>query len=160
MQYCFMSNSTNQRLRFFKESLGISTTEFATELGTSQSAMSLILAGKRSLSRGMVARIKQHYPRLNESWLLTGEGDMALCASQSTNSQFTDNGGNNQYTSGGSSNYNNSPMLAVQSTEIDEAFVDLTVNSTPKELMDEIHRLRSMLFSKDEEIKRLKARLK
>lgn len=154
-----MLNSVNQRLRFFKDSLGLNTTEFATELGTSQSAMSHILAGRRPLSRGMIARIKRQYPKLNEAWLLTGEGDMVVCSSSSGNISYVNRDGTQQVANSGSIIANN-PMLSGQYTEVEETYIELTINSDPKDLMAEIHRLRSMLFSKDEEIKRLKEKLK
>lgn len=132
-----MLSTTNQRLKFFVDSLHISKTEFAAELGTSQPTMSQILSGKRPLSRGMVARIKAHYPKLNVTWLQTGEGDMALGVQTPGVSQFV--GGNG-------SNYNNSPMLKESVGRVDETVVELTVNSDPKELMNEIHRLKALFF--------------
>lgn len=143
-----MLNTTNQRLKFFVDSLHVSTTEFATEIGTSQSAMSAILLGQRPLSRGMTARIKAHYPKLNVAWLQTGEGDMVIS---------TQNGSVNQYVGRDGSNYNNSPVFGkVEEEETDINIIELNENSAPKDLMNEIYRLRATLFSKDEEIKKLK----
>lgn len=142
-----MLNTVNQRLKFFVDSLGVSKTEFATELGTSQSAISAILLGQRPLSRGMTARIKARHPELNVAWLMTGTGDMVV---------NTQTGSVNQYVGRDGSNYNNSPMVVEKLEEIDEPIVELSVDSNPKDLLNEIQRLRAMLFSKDEEIKRLK----
>lgn len=145
-----MLNTTNQRLKFFVESLHVSTTEFATEIGTSQSAMSAILLGQRPLSRGMAARIKAHYPKLNVAWLQTGEGDMVV---------NTQNGSVNQYVGGDVNTYNNSPIFGemVKETEdVDLTIVELNENSDPKALMREIHRLKALLFDREQEILKLK----
>lgn len=143
-----MLNTTNQRLKFFVDSLHVSTTEFAVEIGTSQPAMSAILSGQRPLSRGMIARIKEHYPKLNVVWLKTGEGDMVVS---------TGNGSVNQFVGRDGNNYNNSPVFGkVEEEETDITIIELNENSAPKDLMNEIIRLRATLFSKDEEIKKLK----
>lgn len=145
-----MLNTTNQRLKFFVDSLHVSTTEFATEIGTSQSAMSAILLGQRPLSRGMTARIKAHYPKLNVAWLQTGEGDMVV---------NTQNGSVNQYVGGDGNTYNNSPIFGetVKETEdVDLTIVELNENSDPKDLMREIHRLKALLFDREQEIQKLK----
>ena len=142
-----MLNTVNQRLDFFRQSLHISKTEFATELKTSQSAMSQILSGKRPLSRGMIARIKQNHPRLNEQWLLTGEGDMIIC---------NDKGGIYQFVGRDGTNYNDSLVLE---EKVDEEVVELTEKSSGKKLMAEIHRLKILLFDKEEEFKKVKNEL-
>lgn len=146
-----MLNTTNQRLKFFVDSLHISKTEFATELGTSQPAMSQILSGKRSLSRGMIARIKTHYPRLNVMWLQTGEGDMTVNTQNSSITQISRDG----------NIYNNSPIFGNPVKETDEAETDINIielneNSDPKDLMREIHRLKALLFDREQEIQKLK----
>lgn len=145
-----MLNTTNQRLKFFVDSLHVSTTEFATEIGTSQSAMSAILLGQRPLSRGMTARIKAHYPKLNVTWLQTGEGDMVV---------NTQNGSVNQYVGRDGNNYNNSPMFGEVAEETEEtniSIIELNENSDSKDLMREIHRLKALLFDQEQEIKKLK----
>lgn len=142
-----MLNTTNQRLKFFVDSLHVSTTEFTTEIGTSQSAMSAILLGQRPLSRGMAARIKAHYPKLNVAWLQTGEGDMVV---------NTQNGNVNQYVGGNGSNYNNSPVLGGVEEDADITVIELNENSDPKDLMREIHRLKALLFDREQEIQKLK----
>ena len=145
---CIMLNTTNHRLKFFVDSLHVSKTEFAVEIGTSQPAMSAILSGQRPLSRGMIARIKERYPKLNVVWLQTGEGDMVV---------NTQNGSVNQYVGGDGNNYNNSPVFGkVEEEETDINIIELSENSAPEDLMNEIYRLRATLFSKDEEIKKLK----
>lgn len=143
-----MLNTVNQRLKFFVDSLHVSATSFGTDIGTSQSAISQILTGKRPLSPGMLGRIKARHPKLNVKWLLTGEGDMI---------EDTPKGGVNQYVGRDGNNYNNSPTFAENIDEIDKQIVELTVNSAPKDLMSEIHRLKALLFDRDEEIKKLKS---
>ncbi len=142
-----MLNTTNQRLKFFVDSLHVSTTEFATEIGTSQSAMSAILLGQRPLSRGMTARIKAHYPKLNVTWLQTGEGDMVV---------NTQNGSVNQYVGRDGNNYSNSPIFGEVVEEADINILELNENSDPKDLMREIHRLKALLFDREQEIQKLK----
>lgn len=143
-----MLNTTNQRLKFFVDSLHVSTTEFATEIGTSQPAMSAILLGQRPLSRGMAARIKAHYPKLNVAWLQTGEGDMII---------NTHSGGINQYVGRDGNNYNNSPVFGkVNEEDKDITIVELNENSDPKDLMREIHLLKALLFDREQEIQKLK----
>ncbi len=75
-----MSNDTllsaAQRLREFVAYLQISFSKFALTLGTSQAAISPIINCKRPLTSSMIARIKLHYPQLNDNWLATGEGEM------------------------------------------------------------------------------------
>lgn len=142
-----MLNTTNQRLKFFVDSLHVSTTEFAREIGTSQSAMSAILLGQRPLSRGMTARIKAHYPKLNVAWLQTGEGDMVV---------NTQNGSVNQYVGGNGSNYNNSPVLGGVEEDANITVIELNEKSDPKDLMREIHRLKALLFDREQEIQKLK----
>lgn len=143
-----MLNTVSQRLKFFVNSLHVSDTAFGVDIGTSQSAISQILAGKRPLSRGMIARIKARHPKLNVVWLMTGEGDMIV---------NTQSGSVNQYVGRDGSNYNNSPVFGkVEEEGTDINIIELKENSAPKDLMNEIYRLRATLFSKDEEIKKLK----
>lgn len=145
-----MPNTVNQRLDFFRKSLHINKTELATELKTSQPAISAILSGKRPLSRGMIARIKQLHPELNVIWLETGLGDMVITQRDGIVYQSTNQGGDN---------YNHSLVMPQQTDEIDVEIVELNENSSPKDLMSEIHRLKALLFDRDEEIKKVKNEL-
>lgn len=145
-----MLNSTNQRLNFFVKSKHLKVSEFAIEIGTSQPTMSLILAGKRPLSRGMIARIKAHYPQLNVQWLLTGEGDMVVNSNSGGVSNFADRNGRI---------YNNSYVLEESAGEVEETIVEFNENTEPKELVREIHRLKALLFDRDEKIKILEEKL-
>ena len=69
-------DTENFRLDEFMRIKKVSRTALAEQLGSSQPTISAILSGKRSLSRGMIARIGDLYPDLNTEWLLTGEGEM------------------------------------------------------------------------------------
>ncbi len=145
-----MPNTINQRLDFFRKSLHINKTELATELKTSQPAMSAILSGKRPLSRGMMARIKQLHPELNLIWLETGMGDMVTTQQPGSVYQYTNQGGDN---------YNHSLVMPQQVDEFEVEMVELNENSSPKDLMKEIHRLKALLFDKEEELKKVKKEL-
>lgn len=69
----------------------------------------------------------------------------------------TGNGSVNQFVGRDGNNYNNSPVFGkVEEEETDITIIELNENSAPKDLMNEIIRLRATLFSKDEEIKKLK----
>lgn len=68
--------TTNSRLSLFLKAKGLTGTELADRVGTSQPTISAILSGKRNLSRGMIARVAKLYDDLNIDWLLTGEGEM------------------------------------------------------------------------------------
>ena len=69
-------NTANSRLTLLLKHKGLTGTELAEQIGTSQPTISAILNGKRNLSRGMIARINDLFPDLNTGWLLTGEGNM------------------------------------------------------------------------------------
>lgn len=71
-----MNQSPNYRLDMFVKHIRITRTELAEKLGTSQPTISAILSGKRTLSRGMIARIGEQFSCLNLDWLQTGEGEM------------------------------------------------------------------------------------
>ena len=62
-----------------------------------------------------------------------------------------------QYTSQGGDNYNHSLVMPLQTDEVE--IVELNENSSPKDLMKEIHRLKALLFDKDEELKKVKREL-
>lgn len=137
-----MYSATNQRLRFFINSLQITATQFALEIGTSQPSMSAILSGKRPISRGMAARIKKHYPQLNISWLENGQGDMLA----------SDHGGVNQFIGHDGNIYNNS---SVMTEKVSEDIVEVNAGRIGME----VYRLKAMIFDRDEEIKELKRQL-
>ncbi|MDE6415889.1 MAG: helix-turn-helix domain-containing protein [Duncaniella sp.] len=79
-----MKHTLNERLDIFRRHIGLSQTEFAESLGTSQPTISAILSGSRSLSKGMIARIRERFPDLNTEWMRTGEGKMLNSSSDAT----------------------------------------------------------------------------
>ena len=141
-----MLNTTNQRLNHFVKYLGLTHKEFAVELKTSQTAISAILSGSRSLSRGMVARIASKFPMLNLKWLHNGEGEMLNSNKDGGDSDFI--GGNGD--------------IIKKNTIIEEIVEDSTVESVSDDpnAATEITRLKSRLFDMEEEIASLKAKLK
>lgn len=54
----------------------ISSSQFANEIGVQRSGISHILSGRNKPSLDFILKILDHYPELNESWLLRGEGEM------------------------------------------------------------------------------------
>lgn len=64
-------------LRFRKviKELKLNQKEVATELGTSQAAISEIIRGKRPFTTGQIAKLVIRFG-VSEQWLLTGEGEM------------------------------------------------------------------------------------
>lgn len=84
-------SSANQRLARFLKIRGITQQQFAGIVGTSQPTASGILSGKRPLSTGMVARVSNNFPDLNQDWLLTGEGEMLRQESEESNAVFLGN---------------------------------------------------------------------
>lgn len=68
-----MESAVKQRLIQFLESQRISKTEFGRMIGVSNA---YVMAIKENIPTDKLARIKQVFPDLNISWLLTGEGNM------------------------------------------------------------------------------------
>lgn len=71
----------------------------------------------------------------------------------------TQNGSVNQYVGRDGSNYNNSPIFGEVVEETEEAdinIIELSESSDPKDLMREIHRLKALLFDREQEIQKLK----
>jgi len=54
----------------------LSSAQFAAEIGVQRSGISHILSGRNKPSLDFVLKILEHYPNINESWLLKGEGEM------------------------------------------------------------------------------------
>ena len=66
------------RLFTFIESKNITPTEFANKIGVSPAAISSIKTGRTQPTLPLVEKIKQHYPDVNISWLIFGEGDLKI----------------------------------------------------------------------------------
>lgn len=148
--------TVNQRFKRFLEELHISAAEFADVIGSARPSISLIAGGKRPLSRGMIARIKNQYPQLNLAWLESGEGDMFLTAS-----------GVSQFVGGNGSNYNNS-LVHIGSTEVGIDDPTSTVKTCDecavleakiKHLQELLAEKEQRLIEKDERIAELKERI-
>ncbi len=67
--------SENDRLREARISLKLSQEKFGERLGVSKVAISLIETGKNSLTDQMRKSVCREF-RVNENWLLTGNGNM------------------------------------------------------------------------------------
>ena len=67
-----------------------------------------------------------------------------------------DKGGIYQFVGRDGTNYNDSLVLE---EKVDEEVVELTEKSSGKKLMAEIHRLKILLFDKEEELKKVKNEL-
>jgi SOS-response transcriptional repressor LexA len=65
------------RLRYFRETLGVNQSQMAREIGLAPSFISGIERGAKEPSREIIKRLLEHY-KLNTNWLLTGEGEMFL----------------------------------------------------------------------------------
>lgn len=67
----------NQRIKMFRESLGLNQTEFSKALGLKNpSNISMIEKTKGGFNILIVEKITKKYPNLNIDWLLRGEGTM------------------------------------------------------------------------------------
>lgn len=71
----------NQRLKVLIDELKrqrkiYSQADFAEIVGISQSQFSELVTGKRKLSERNIHKIASALPEINETWLLTGEGEM------------------------------------------------------------------------------------
>lgn len=67
------------RLKYFMESEGISSTQFADKAGIPRPSLSQILSGRnRKISDIIITQIHNAFPNLSVSWLLFGEGDMMV----------------------------------------------------------------------------------
>lgn len=65
----------NERLKQVRIALDMNTREFAEALGISNGAVSLYENGKREINKRIIIIVCDKF-KVNETWLLTGEGDM------------------------------------------------------------------------------------
>lgn len=79
-----MEKSVNQRIKFLRESLKISQTDFSGKLQVSQSRIAKIENQKVEVDIALVSHIAYEL-NVDRNWLLTGEGEMF--ASQNTSNQ-------------------------------------------------------------------------
>ncbi len=67
----------NDRLKRIRKSLGVTQKDFASHLGITQTAYSMIESGKRVLAPRYIRIICNAFG-VNESWLMSGKGEMFL----------------------------------------------------------------------------------
>jgi transcriptional regulator with XRE-family HTH domain len=74
------------RIAALRKSLGLSQTEFGNHIGMTAASVSNIENGLRLIQERHIKLILAEFPRVNEAWLRTGEGDMFLAASNPVDS--------------------------------------------------------------------------
>lgn len=65
-----------ERLLRFINSIGLSSSRFAEEIGIQPSGVSHILSGRNNPSYDFIVKILNKFPDLNPDWLLLGKGEM------------------------------------------------------------------------------------
>lgn len=65
----------HSRIKQIRGALGLNQTEFAKQLGLSQSTLAMIEVGKRNFSDKHIKIICSTF-NINENWLRTGQGEM------------------------------------------------------------------------------------
>lgn len=79
------------RLKFLIENLGISSSQFADKCDIARPTLSQLLTGRnKKISNLIVEQIHAAYPALSILWLLFGEGDMWMNASESKPADVTE----------------------------------------------------------------------
>lgn len=68
--------SVNQRLKIFFDSQGLSNSMVAKATDISEPSISRTLSGKSEPHKSSLKKIMDAYPQLNESWLISGQGEM------------------------------------------------------------------------------------
>jgi len=67
------------RLKYFMESEGLTSTQFADRVGIPRPSFSQILSGRnKKISDVIITQIHQGFPNLSIAWLLFGEGEMMV----------------------------------------------------------------------------------
>ncbi len=68
-----------ERLKFYIETQGMLTSQFADAIGMPRSSFSQLLSGRnKSISDATIGKIHAAFPELSISWLLFGEGEMLI----------------------------------------------------------------------------------
>ena len=65
----------NNKIKELRVALGLSQADFGAALGVTRSSICSLEVGRRELTRQMVVAICREY-NVNETWLLTGNGEM------------------------------------------------------------------------------------
>ena len=66
------------RINMLLKAKNITVSQFTQAIKIQRSGMSHILSGRNKPSLDFVLRVLKHYPEINPSWLLLGEGEMYL----------------------------------------------------------------------------------
>ena len=66
----------NERIRMLREALGLTYNDFSEKLGMSISGISEVEKGRRAVQERHIKLILAAFPRVSETWLRTGEGEM------------------------------------------------------------------------------------
>lgn len=71
--------TVNERLKFLRKTLKLNQQEFSDKIGVSQSALTLMENGKRTI-RDIYVTQMCHIFNVNETWLRTGQGEMFMAS--------------------------------------------------------------------------------
>jgi transcriptional regulator with XRE-family HTH domain len=123
------------RLRELINALEISQTEFSAQVGVTQSYLSRVLSGNKSISWKMTIGISKSFPEVNQNWLTSGHGEMFLSRSEKKYDEFEDLP---SAVGEGGSGYGD-PLLAL------------------RRMVDDYREMKAALEAQGEEIARLKA---
>jgi len=82
-----MQTSQKERIRKFIEHTGLNRTKFATKMESTRQELGNWLAGKPISTLKTKAMLKA-FPELNGHWLLTGEGNMLLEATENCKAEI------------------------------------------------------------------------
>jgi len=66
---------SNTRIKTIRKTLGLNQTDFAKQIGLTQTSLTMIENGKRNLTDKNIKIISSTY-NINEQWIRTGEGDI------------------------------------------------------------------------------------
>lgn len=66
----------NERLRQIRKHYNLSMREFASRLGMSSGAISMLENGQRNMSNQFINSVCAVFSEISEQWFRTGEGDM------------------------------------------------------------------------------------
>ncbi|MFW5793227.1 MAG: helix-turn-helix domain-containing protein [Bacteroidota bacterium] len=80
-----------QRIQKLIETLGLSSSKFADEIGVPRSSISHIVSGRNKPSLDFVLKILERYPDINTEWLIFGSGSIFKYDNESLDSGDIDN---------------------------------------------------------------------
>ncbi len=61
------------RIKTIMKANQLSPSQFADKIGVQRSSLSHVLSGRNKPSLDFLSKIIQHFPKVNASWLITGE---------------------------------------------------------------------------------------